>query len=156
MWCGSSHPGGDLRQPSVMCNLTTVPDIEHAVRAVRLKIVAKHAGCLAVAQAARAAASGPAIRAPSDALSALMAAGKERQAATRAEAAMKAAVERRDSARLQLAEAELEVAALTAAAADSPLPAAKRQKPLGLEKRQVQTAGWTQLHWSYLEAGEQP
>jgi hypothetical protein len=59
LWCGSSHPLGDLRQPMVGCNQTTLPDVAHAVRALRLKIVEKHAGCLAVAEAARAAASGP-------------------------------------------------------------------------------------------------
>ena len=77
--CGSSHPAGDLRQPSVKCNQTTVPDVEHAVRALRLKIVEKHAGCSAVAEEARAAASGPGTRPPTDALSALMAASKKRR-----------------------------------------------------------------------------
>jgi hypothetical protein len=116
MWCGSSHDSGDLRQPSVMCNKTTVPDVEHAVRALRLKIVDKHAGCHAVAEAARAAASGPATRAPTDALNALMEAKKVQQASDRAEAAAKTAEQRRDALSRQLAEAELEVVALTAAA----------------------------------------
>jgi hypothetical protein len=55
-----------------------------------LKIVEKHAGCHDVAEEARAAASGPATRPPTDALSALMAAKKMQQAADRAEAAVKA------------------------------------------------------------------
>ena len=55
MWCGSNHPAGDLKQPAVKCNQTDVPDVEHAVRALRLKIVEKHAGCSAVAEEARAA-----------------------------------------------------------------------------------------------------
>jgi hypothetical protein len=114
MWCGSSHTPGDLRQPSVMCNQTTVPGIEHAMRALRLKIVEQHAGCLAVAEAARATAAGPATRPPTDALSALMAGKKTQQAYDRAEAAVKAAVARRDALSVQLAEAELEVVTLTA------------------------------------------
>ena len=153
---------GDLRQPAVKCNQTDVPDVEHAVRALRLKIVEKHAGCRAVAEEARTAASGPATRQPTDALSALMAgskkqqaASKKQQAATRAEDAIKAATERRDAARQQLADGELELAALTAVAADSQLPAAKRQKQLELEKWQVETGHWTQLQWSEDEAGEQ-
>jgi hypothetical protein len=155
MWCGSTHDSGDLRQPSVMCNLTTVPDVAHALRALRLKIVEKHAGCVAIAETARAAASGPTTRAPPDALSALMAAGKKQQAAARAEAAIKAAVERRDAARQQLADAERELAAVTGVAADSQLPAAKRQKQLELERWQEETGHWTQLQWSEYEAGEQ-
>ena len=155
MWCGSTHASGDLRQTSVMCNKTTVPDIEHAVRALRLKIVEKHAGCSAVAEEARAAASGPATRPPTDALSALMAASKNQQAAIRDQAAVKAATKRRDAARQLLADAERELAALTAAATDSQLPAAKRQKQLELEKWQVETDHWTQQQWSDYEAGEQ-
>jgi hypothetical protein len=155
LWCGSIHPAGDLTQPAVMCNKTTMPDVEHAVRALRLKIVDKHASCRAVAEEARAVASGPATRPPTDALSALMAASKKQQAATRAEAAIKAATERRDAAQQQLADAERELVALTAASADSQLPAAKRQKQLELEKWQLETGHWTQLQWSDYEAGEQ-
>jgi len=44
---------------------------------------------------------------------------------------------------------------LTAAATDSQLPAAKRQKQLELEKWQVETDHWTQQQWSDYEAGEQ-
>jgi hypothetical protein len=93
-----------------------LPDVAHAVRALRLKIVEKHAGCLAVAEAARAAAAGPATRPPTDALNALMAGKKMQQASNRAEAAVKAAVARRDALSVQLAEAELDVVTLTAAA----------------------------------------
>ena len=39
LWCGHTHPAGDLRQPSVKCNESTVPNMEHAVKALRLKIV---------------------------------------------------------------------------------------------------------------------
>jgi hypothetical protein len=155
MWCGSTHASGDLKQPSVMCNQTTVPNVEHALRALRRKIVAQHADCLAAAETTRAAAAGPCTRPPPDALSALMAAGKKQQAAARAEAAIKAVTERRDAARQQLADAELELAALTAAAGDSQLPAAKRQKQLELERWQVATGHWTQQQWSEYEAGEQ-
>jgi hypothetical protein len=155
LWCGSSHPAGDLKQPMVGCNQTTVPDVEHALRALRLKILEQHAGCVAFAKKARADASGPTTRAPPDALSALMVAGKKQQAAARAEAAIKAAVKRRDAIRQQLADAERELAALTAAAADPQVPAAKRQKPLELERWQEETGHWTQLQWSEYEAGEQ-
>ena len=57
LWCGSTHNAGDLRQPSVKCNQITCPSIEHAIRALRMKITEKHAGCLAAAETARAAAS---------------------------------------------------------------------------------------------------
>jgi hypothetical protein len=53
LWCGHVHPAGDTKQPSVTCNQSTVPSIEHAVRALRLKIQDKHADCIAVAEAAR-------------------------------------------------------------------------------------------------------
>ena len=43
LWCSCTHPAGDLRQPAVKCNQSTVPSLEHAVRALRLKIVEKHA-----------------------------------------------------------------------------------------------------------------
>ena len=79
LWCGSSHPAGDHRQPMVKCNQSTVPTIEHAVRALRLKIQEKHADCIAVAEAARAAAGGPHTRPAPDALAALMAARKAQQ-----------------------------------------------------------------------------
>ena len=62
LWCGSTHPIGDLRQPSVKCNQSTVPSLARAVRAVRLKIANHHAGCVATAEAARAAAEAPATR----------------------------------------------------------------------------------------------
>jgi hypothetical protein len=127
----------------VKCNQTTVPEIEFAMRALRLKIVEQHAGCLAVAEAARAAASGPAMRAPTDALSALMAAKKAQQASDCAEVAAKSAEQRRDAVSRQLAEAELEVVAFTAAAqtAGSQLPLAKRQRKHGpLQRCQVKTA----------------
>jgi hypothetical protein len=54
----------------VGCNQTSLPEVEHALRALWLKIVEQHAGCLAVAEATRAAAAGPATRPPTDALSA--------------------------------------------------------------------------------------
>jgi len=116
LWCGSSHPAGDHRQPMVKCNQSTVPTIEHAVRALRLKIQDVHAGCIAVAEAARAAAGGPHTRPAPDALAALMAARKAQQAASRAEAAVKAATDLRDAARAACEAAERELAALTAAA----------------------------------------
>ena len=158
LWCGSSHPAGDHRQPMVKCNQSTVPTIEHAVRALRLKIQEKHADCIAVAEAARAAAGGPHTRPASDALAALMAARKAQQAASRAEAAVKAATNLRDAARAACEAAERELAALTAAAvqADAELPAAKRQRNQGpLLPWQKATAGWTLDDWSKWEAGEQ-
>lgn len=103
LWCGSTHPAGDLRQPSVKCNQGTCPDIEHAVRALREKIASKHAGCLAAAEAARAADNGPSTRAPPDALAVLMAARKAQQAAEGSEAALKAAEVRAEAARQMLA-----------------------------------------------------
>jgi hypothetical protein len=158
LWCGSSHPPGDLRQPMVACNETTVPGIEHALRALRLKIVEQHAGCLAVAEAARATAAGPATRPPTDALSALMAGKKTQQAYDRAEAAVKAAVARRDALSVQLAEAELEVVTLTAAAqtAGSQLPLAKRQRKHGpLLRWQTETSLWDLAMWNEKEKEEQ-
>ena len=44
LWCGAIHSLGDLRQPSVMTNQTTTPDIEHAMHAVRHKIIKNHSG----------------------------------------------------------------------------------------------------------------
>jgi hypothetical protein len=134
LWCGHSHEAGDMRQPSVACNQSTVPDIEHVIRASRVKIQGKHAGCIAVAQAARAAADGPSSRPSPDAFAALMAARKAQQAADRAEAPIKAATALRDCVRVQLEAAERELAALTAAAveADSQLPEAKRQRKQGV------------------------
>jgi hypothetical protein len=158
LWCGSSHPAGDLRQPMVACNQSTVPDVEHAMRELRLKIVEKHAGCLVVAEEARAAAAGPTTRPPTDALSALMAAKKTQQAADRAEAAVKAAVARRDALSVQLAEAELEVVALMAAAqtAGSQLPLAKRQRTHGpLLQWQTETERWDLARWNEKEKDEQ-
>ena len=116
LWCGHTHEAGDMKQPSVTCNKSTVPNIEHAVRALRLKIQEKHADCIAVAEAARAAAGGPHTRPASDALAALMAARKAQQAASRAEAAVNAATDLRDAARAACEAAERELAALTAAA----------------------------------------
>jgi hypothetical protein len=158
MWCGSTHGSGDLRQPSVQCNQTDVPDIEHAVRKLRLKIAGAHAGCLAAAEEARAAASGPATRPPSDALGALVAAKKTQQAADRAEAAVKAAVARRDTLSSQLAEVELEVVASTVAAqaAGYQLPPAKRQRKDGpLLQWQTETADWELARWNEKEKDEQ-
>jgi hypothetical protein len=107
LWCGSTHPAGDLRQPSVSCNQSNLPEIAHAMRALRLKIVGAHAGylaaaeaaraaCLGAAEAARAATDGPSTRALPDALSTLMANRKAQQAADRAEAAFKASRTRLD------------------------------------------------------------
>jgi hypothetical protein len=158
LWCGHIHPAGDMKQPSVTCNQSTVPTIEHAVRALRLKIQDVHAGCIAVAEAARAAAGGPHTRPAPDALAALMAARKAQQAASRAEAAVKAATDLRDAARAACEAAERELAALTAAAvqADAELPAAKRQRNQGpLLPWQKATAGWTLDDWTKWEAGEQ-
>ena len=61
LWCSLLHPAGDLRQPSVKCNQSTVPDLAHAMRAVRKKILEHHAGCLTVAEAARLAAQAPMV-----------------------------------------------------------------------------------------------
>ena len=73
LWCGATHPPGDLRQPSVKCNQSTCPDVEHAVRALRFKIAGAHAGCIATAEAARTAAGGPPSRQPPDAIALMMA-----------------------------------------------------------------------------------
>ena len=116
LWCRHLHPPGDLKQPSVKVNKSTVPSIEHAVRELRAKIVRDHGGCLAAAEAARAAASGPSTRLPSDALAVMMAARKAQQASERGEAALKAAEARAEVARLALAAAELEVSTRKAAA----------------------------------------
>ena len=116
LWCGSTHDPGDLRQPSVKCNQSTCPSIEHAVRALRVKITEKHAGCLAAAETARAAAGGPSTRSPPDGLAAIMAARKAQQASELSEAALKAAKTRAEAARQTLVAAELEVSKLTAAA----------------------------------------
>ena len=126
-----------------MCNQTDVRSVEHAMRKRRLKIAGAHAGCLAVAEEARAAASGPATQPPSDALGALMAAKKTQQVSDRAAAAVKAAVARRDTLSSQLAEVELEVVASTVAAqaAGYQLPPAKRQRKDGpLLQWQTETA----------------
>ena len=130
LWCSSCHPAGDLRQPAVKTNLSTVPTLAHAVRALRVKIVEKHAGCLRVAEEAQAAVGGPSTRSPPDAIAALMAASKAQAAADRAEAAVKAAEARRDEARRALEAAEREAQTLTAAAmaADFALPEAKRRR----------------------------
>ena len=68
LWYGSTHPPGDLKQPQVACDqLCSVPDVEHAMRALRLKFMeirSTHRLCRAVAEEAWAAAchrpSGPA------------------------------------------------------------------------------------------------
>ena len=65
---------------AVMCNQSNVPSVEHAVRALRLKIEAAHGGCLAAAEAARAAAAAPATRQPADAFQAMMRTARSRQA----------------------------------------------------------------------------
>ena len=138
LWCASCHPAGDLRQPSVKCNQSTVPSLEHAVRALRLKIVEKHAAASA-AEAARAAAGGPSSRPPPDALAALMANRRAQVAADRAEAALKAAELRRDEARRALEAAEREATALRAVATEASfaLPEAKRQRRHGREARHI-------------------
>ena len=158
LWCGHTHPAGDMKQPTVTCNQSTVPSIEYAVRAVRLKIQENHAGCLAAAQAARAAADGPSSRPPPDALAALMAARRAEQAAARAEMALNAAKARRDLAREMLATAQLEVDALTGAAAeaDARLPEAKRQRQRGPPQPWEEAAtGWDEQKWRDFEDGEQ-
>ena len=91
LWCGASHPPGDLRRPAVICNQSTVPSVEHAVRALRLKIEAAHGGCLAAAEAARAAAAAPATREPADTFAAMMSTARSRRAASAADAAEKTA-----------------------------------------------------------------
>ena len=140
--CGAAAP----TRPAIYGNQSTTPKLEHAVRALRLKIVEKHAGCLAVAEAARAAAGGPSSRPPPDAMAALMAVRRAEVAAHRAEAALKAAELQRDEARRAYEAAELEAAALTAAAtaADFALPSAdastlrrsrgSRRRPSGASK----------------------
>ena len=78
VWCCANHTGDD-RQPSVKCNKSTCPDIEHAMRDLRVKILEKHAGCLQAAETARLAAEAPATRGLMDPFKALMAkAGAER------------------------------------------------------------------------------
>jgi hypothetical protein len=42
LWCGHTHDAGDMRQPSVTCNKSTVLNLEHAVRTLRLKIQDEH------------------------------------------------------------------------------------------------------------------
>ena len=115
VWCCANHTGDD-RQPSVKCNNSTCPDIEHAMRDLRVKILEKHAGCIAAAEAARATAGDPATRQPSDALATIMAARKAQQASARTEAALKAGEARAGAARAALAAAELEVSTLKVAA----------------------------------------
>jgi hypothetical protein len=98
LWCCSTHPAGDLRQPSVKVNQSSMPDVEHAVRALREKIEKVHAGCIIAAEEARAAADAPSTRQPSDALASMMAHASSRRldkqaaaAEARAEAARKEA-----------------------------------------------------------------
>jgi len=104
LWCGSTHEAGDRRQPSVKCNQSTVPSVEHAVRALRLKIERDHSGCLAAAEAARAAAAAPATRQPANAFKALMRTARSRQAEAAAKAAEKVAAALRAAADAAAAE----------------------------------------------------
>ena len=55
---GEHHKKGE-KQPLVTCNKSTVKTAEQAVRNLRLKIETEHAGCIAAAEVARAAAAGP-------------------------------------------------------------------------------------------------
>jgi len=98
LWCRGEHQKKGERQPLVTCNKSTVKTAEQAVRNLRLKIEAEHAGCLAAAEVARAAAAGPMTREPSDALGVLMASRQKQISADRAEAALDAAETRRDAA----------------------------------------------------------
>ena len=104
LWCGHTHDAGDLRRPAVMCNQSNVPSVEHAVRALRLKIEAAHGGCLAAAEAARAAAAAPATRQPADAFQAMMRTARSRQAEAAAKAAEKVAAALRAAADVAAAE----------------------------------------------------
>ena len=158
LWCGASHPAGDMRQPSVKCNQSTLLTPEHAMRALRQKIVDKHAGCLHAAETARAAAGGPSSRPPPNAMAALMAARAAQVAADRAEAALRAAELRRAEARQMLEAAEREANALTAAAiaADSALPEAKRRRTHApAAPWEAATEGWDIQGWRDFEKREQ-
>ena len=104
LWCGHRHDAGDLRRPAVMCNQSTVPSVEHAVRALRLKIEAAHGGCLAAAEAARAAAAAPATRQPADAFQAMMRTARSRRAEAAAKDAEKVAAALRAAADAAAAE----------------------------------------------------
>ena len=104
LWCGHTHDAGDLRRPAVMCNQSNVPSVEHAVRALRLKVEAAHGGCLAAAEAARAAAAAPATRQPADAFQAMMRTARSRQAEAAAKAAEKVAAALRAAADAAAAE----------------------------------------------------
>ena len=104
LWCGHTHDAGDLRRPAVMCNQSNVPSVEHAVRALRLKVEAAHGGCLAAAEAARAAAAAPATRQPADAFQAMMRTARSRQAEAAAKAAEKVAAALRAAADVAAAE----------------------------------------------------
>jgi hypothetical protein len=73
--------------PSVKLNQSSVPTVEHAVRALRLKIVKAHAGCLAAAEAARAEQQGPTTRPPPNAFVTMMAQASAIRADRRAAAA---------------------------------------------------------------------
>ena len=98
LWCSGEHPKKGDKQPQVTTNKSTVKTVEQAVRNLRLKIQTDHTGCLAAAEAARAAAAGPMNREPFDALGVLMASRQKQISADRAEAALDAAEARRDAA----------------------------------------------------------
>ena len=158
LWCGANHLAGDLRQPSVKCNQSTVPDIEHAVRALRLKIENAHAGCLAAAEAARAAANGPATRPPPNAIAGMMATAAARRLDTQAAAA---------EARAEAARKEAATLRAAADAAWEPLQEAARAKrqrvdgaDLGfwkpwLEATPPSVATWDLKQWRDQEDEEQ-
>jgi hypothetical protein len=87
-----------------------------------------------------------------------MAGKKTQQASDGAEVAVKAAVARRDALSVQLAEAELEVVTLTAAAkaAGYQLPLAKRQRRHGpLLRWQTETSLWDLATWNEKDKEEQ-
>jgi len=102
LWCKCEHEKKAEKQPQVACNKKTITTVEQAVRNLRLKIETEHAGCIAAAEVARAAAAGPMTREPSDALGVLMASRQKQISADGAEAALDAAETRRDAARQEL------------------------------------------------------
>ena len=159
LWCGSTHEAGDRRQPSVKCNQSTVPSVEHAVRALRLKIERDHSGCLAAAEAARAAAAAPATRQPADAFQAMMRTARSRQAEAAAKAAEKVAAALRAAADAAAAEERQH-----ASGSQQDEERAKRQrtdaadlpcwKPW-LEATPPSVATWDVLQWRTQEDEEQ-
>ena len=153
LWCGTNHPAGYLRRPAVMCNQGNVPSNEHAVRALRLKIEAAHGGCLAVAEAARAAAAAPDTRQPAAPFKALMRTARSRQADAAAKAAEKVAAALRAAADVAAAEERQH-----ASGSQQDEERAKRQRAEAadlpfwkpwLEATLPSVATWDVLQWRY-------